>query len=55
LYARIREEKDVIDVLVANSGFIDPQSLVDTTEENFDKTFDTMCADCFSPSRKRFP
>ena len=55
LYARIREEKGSIDVLVANSGFIDPQSLVDTTEENFDKTFDTMCADCFSPSRKRFP
>jgi NAD(P)-dependent dehydrogenase (short-subunit alcohol dehydrogenase family) len=39
LYARIREEKGKIDILVANSGFIDPKALVATTEDNFDKTF----------------
>lgn len=39
LYERIRAEKGMIDILVANAGFIDPQALVDTTEENFDKTF----------------
>jgi NAD(P)-dependent dehydrogenase (short-subunit alcohol dehydrogenase family) len=39
LYARISEEEGKIDVLVANAGFIDPQALVDTTEDNFDKTF----------------
>src|SRR5260370_17684823 len=39
LYERIKEEKGKIDILVANAGFIDPQPLVDATEENFDKTF----------------
>jgi NAD(P)-dependent dehydrogenase (short-subunit alcohol dehydrogenase family) len=38
LYARIRE-KGKIDILVANAGFIEPQALADTTEDNFDKTF----------------
>jgi NAD(P)-dependent dehydrogenase (short-subunit alcohol dehydrogenase family) len=41
LYERIKEERGKIDVLVANAGFIDPQPLVDATEENFDKTFGT--------------
>jgi NAD(P)-dependent dehydrogenase (short-subunit alcohol dehydrogenase family) len=39
LYARIREEEGKIDILVANAGFIYPRTLVDTTEDNFDKTF----------------
>ena len=39
LYARVREENGKIDILVANSGFIDLQALVDTTEDNFDQTF----------------
>jgi NAD(P)-dependent dehydrogenase (short-subunit alcohol dehydrogenase family) len=39
LYERIRSEKGRIDILVANAGFIDPQPLVEATEENFDKTF----------------
>lgn len=39
LYERIKAQKGTIDILVANAGFIDPQPLVDVTEENFDKTF----------------
>ncbi|WP_024518073.1 SDR family oxidoreductase [Bradyrhizobium sp. Tv2a-2] len=39
LYATIREERGKINVLVANAGFIDPQALVTTTEDNFDKSF----------------
>ena len=39
LYARIKAQKGTIDILVANAGFIDPQPLVDVTEQNFDKTF----------------
>jgi NAD(P)-dependent dehydrogenase (short-subunit alcohol dehydrogenase family) len=39
LFERIKREKGEIDILVANAGFIDPQSLLDATEENFDKTF----------------
>jgi len=55
LYARIREEKGSIDVLVANSGFIDPQSLVDTTEENFDKTFGTNVRGLLFTVQKALP
>ena len=39
LYERIKREKGGIDILVANAGFIAPESLVETTEENFDRTF----------------
>jgi NAD(P)-dependent dehydrogenase (short-subunit alcohol dehydrogenase family) len=55
LYTRIREEKDRIDILVANSGFIAPQSLVDTTEENFDKTFDTNVRGLLFTVQKALP
>ncbi|SIO48813.1 NAD(P)-dependent dehydrogenase, short-chain alcohol dehydrogenase family [Bradyrhizobium erythrophlei] len=55
LYARIREEKGSIDVLVANSGFIDPQSLVDTTEVNFDKTFGTNVRGLLFTVQKALP
>src|SRR5260221_11138804 len=41
LYEKIKQEKGKSDILVANAGFIDPQPLVDATEENFDKTFGT--------------
>jgi NAD(P)-dependent dehydrogenase (short-subunit alcohol dehydrogenase family) len=55
LFTRIREEKGSIDVLVANSGFIDPQSLVDTTEENFDKTFGTNVRGLLFTVQKTLP
>jgi NAD(P)-dependent dehydrogenase (short-subunit alcohol dehydrogenase family) len=41
LYEKIKQEKGRIDILVANAGFIDPQLLVDATDENSDKTFGT--------------
>jgi NAD(P)-dependent dehydrogenase (short-subunit alcohol dehydrogenase family) len=55
LFARIREEKGSIDVLIANSGFIDPQSLVDTTEENFDRTFGTNVRGLLFTVQKSLP
>ena len=39
LYDRIKSEKGKIDILVANAGFIDPESFVELTEKNFDQTF----------------
>jgi NAD(P)-dependent dehydrogenase (short-subunit alcohol dehydrogenase family) len=39
LFEKVREEKGNLGILVANSGFIDPQALADTIEDNFDKTF----------------
>jgi NAD(P)-dependent dehydrogenase (short-subunit alcohol dehydrogenase family) len=55
LYSTIRKEKGSIDVLVANSGFIDPQSLVDTTEQNFDKTFGTNVRGLLFTVQKALP
>ena len=39
LVEQVRREKGRIDVLVANSGIVVPQSLTEATEDNFDKTF----------------
>lgn len=39
LINKIGEQNGRIDILVANSGTVDPQSVADATEENFDKTF----------------
>jgi len=56
LYARIREGKGGVDVLVANSGFIDdPQSPVDATEENFEKTFGTNVRGLLFTVQKALP
>jgi NAD(P)-dependent dehydrogenase (short-subunit alcohol dehydrogenase family) len=55
LYARIKEEKGKIDILVANAGFIDPQPLVDATEENFDKTFGTNVRGLLFTVQKALP
>jgi NAD(P)-dependent dehydrogenase (short-subunit alcohol dehydrogenase family) len=55
LYDRIREEKGGIDILIANSGFIDPQSLTEATEENFDKTFETNVRGLLFTVQKALP
>jgi NAD(P)-dependent dehydrogenase (short-subunit alcohol dehydrogenase family) len=39
LYAKVSAEQGKIDVLVANSGIIDPQPLAETTEASFDNVF----------------
>jgi NAD(P)-dependent dehydrogenase (short-subunit alcohol dehydrogenase family) len=39
LFFKIGQEKAGIDILVANSSFIGPETLTNSTEGNFDKTF----------------
>jgi NAD(P)-dependent dehydrogenase (short-subunit alcohol dehydrogenase family) len=39
LYAQVKETKGVVDVLFANSGFIELQSIDQISPEHFDKTF----------------
>jgi NAD(P)-dependent dehydrogenase (short-subunit alcohol dehydrogenase family) len=39
LIEKIRSEQGRLDVLVVNSGTVDPQPVANATEENFDKTF----------------
>lgn len=55
LYERIKQEEGKIDILVANAGFIDPQPLVDTTEENFDRTFGTNVRGLLFTVQKALP
>ena len=55
LYERIKAEKGMIDILVANAGFIDPQPLVDATEQNFDKTFGINVRGLLFTVRKLLP
>src|ERR1700730_8449232 len=40
LFATVLEEKGALDILVANSGRVEPEELGKITEENFDATFD---------------
>src|SRR6478672_7723050 len=40
LFATVLEEKGALDILVVNSGRVEPEELVKITEENFDLTFD---------------
>jgi NAD(P)-dependent dehydrogenase (short-subunit alcohol dehydrogenase family) len=39
LFATVHEEKGALDILVANSGRVEPEELGKITEENFDLTF----------------
>jgi len=39
LFARVLEEEGGLDILVANSGRVEPEELGKITEENFDRTF----------------
>jgi NAD(P)-dependent dehydrogenase (short-subunit alcohol dehydrogenase family) len=55
LYAKIAMDGKEIDVLVANSGFIDPQVLTETTEDNFDKTFGINVRGLFFTVRDGLP
>lgn len=55
LYAQIGKEKGGIDILVANSGVIDPQSLVEATEENLNKTFETNVRGLLFTVQKALP
>jgi NAD(P)-dependent dehydrogenase (short-subunit alcohol dehydrogenase family) len=40
LFATVLEEKGSLDILVVNSGRVEPEELGKITEENFDRTFD---------------
>jgi NAD(P)-dependent dehydrogenase (short-subunit alcohol dehydrogenase family) len=40
LYAAVKAEKGVVDIVVANAGFIEHAGIVDMSEAHFDKTID---------------
>jgi len=55
LYDRIKSEKGKIDILVANAGFIDPESFVELTEKNFDQTFGINVRGLLFTAQKALP
>lgn len=55
LYAQIAAEKGVIDILVANAGFVEPQMFEDATPEHFDKTFGINVRGVFFTVQKALP
>ncbi len=55
IFARVKEDKRKIDILVANSGFIAPQSLAETTAANFDETFGINVRGLYFTVQKALP
>ena len=50
---RSSRRRAALDILVANSGRVEPEELGKITEENFDATFDLNAREHFSPCRRR--
>lgn len=55
LYAQVRAEKGVIDIVVASAGFIERQTLEGATAEHFDKTFNINARGVFFSVQKALP
>jgi NAD(P)-dependent dehydrogenase (short-subunit alcohol dehydrogenase family) len=55
LFSTVLAEKGHLDVLVANSGIVDPTSIDDVTEEHYDKTFDINAKGLFFTVQKALP
>lgn len=55
LFQTIEKEKGRIDVIVANSGMVDPQELGQITEESFDRTFDLNARGTLFTVQKALP
>ena len=55
LFQTVLEEKGKLDVLVANSGRVEPEEFGNITEENFDKTFDLNARAALFTAQKALP
>jgi len=55
LFATVLEEKGGLDILVANSGRVEPEELGKITEENFDATFDLNARGTLFTVQKALP
>ncbi|QOL79684.1 SDR family NAD(P)-dependent oxidoreductase [Pseudooceanicola spongiae] len=55
LYAQVSAEKGVIDILVANAGYVEPQPLEDATPDHFDMTFGVNARGVFFTVQKALP
>lgn len=55
LVSQIQAERGELDVLVANAGTIEPQPLMQASEHNFDKTFDTNVRGVYFVMQRALP
>lgn len=55
LYATVRSHKGKLDILVANSGIVDPKPVEDADEAHYDKTFDINAKGLFYTVQKALP
>ncbi len=55
LYVQVRKEKGSIDIVMANSGFVEHQTIETATPEHFDKTFDINARGVFFTVQKALP
>jgi NAD(P)-dependent dehydrogenase (short-subunit alcohol dehydrogenase family) len=55
LFAHIRAEKGVIDIVVASAGFVEHQTIETATPEHFDKTFAINARGVFFTVQKALP
>src|ERR1700751_1576667 len=55
LYAQVKAEKDVVDIIVASAGFVEHQSIADATPEHFDKTFNINARGLYFTVAKALP
>jgi NAD(P)-dependent dehydrogenase (short-subunit alcohol dehydrogenase family) len=55
LYDTVRREKDRLDIVVANSGLVDPTPFESITEEHFDRTFDLNARAALFTAQKAMP
>jgi NAD(P)-dependent dehydrogenase (short-subunit alcohol dehydrogenase family) len=55
LFATVLSEKGALDILVVNSGRVEPEELGEITEENFDRTFDLNARAALFTVQKALP
>jgi NAD(P)-dependent dehydrogenase (short-subunit alcohol dehydrogenase family) len=55
LFGQVRAEHGVVDVVVANAGFVEHQTLEVATPEHFDKTFGINARGVFFTAQKALP
>lgn len=55
LFAQVRAEKGVLDILVANAAFSESMALAEVAPEHFDKTYATNARGTFFTTQKALP
>ena len=55
LFRTVQAEKGVLDILVANSGRVEPEEFGKITEENFDRTFELNARAALFTAQKALP